>query len=181
MIDELIAYNRTFVENKGYEPYRTDKYPSKEIAIVACMDTRLIELLPAALGVKNGDVKLIRNAGGMVSQPFGDTMRSLLVAVYELGVKEIMIVGHTDCGVKGMDGAEMLRHMEAHGIPKERIRLMEACGIDLQGWLSGFDDTAEAVRESLRRVRSHPLIPSGITVRGFIMDSVTGKVEEVKE
>lgn len=64
MIDELVSYNREFVKNKGYEKYITNKYPDKKIAIVSCMDTRLTELLPASLGIKNGDVKIIKNAGG---------------------------------------------------------------------------------------------------------------------
>ncbi len=59
MIDELLDFNRSFVEQKGYEPYLTTKYPDKKIAIVTCMDTRLVELLLAALGLKNGDVKMI--------------------------------------------------------------------------------------------------------------------------
>ena len=62
MIDDLLAYNVTFVAEKGYEKYITNKYPDKKIAIVTCMDTRLTELLPAALGIKNGDVKMIKNA-----------------------------------------------------------------------------------------------------------------------
>lgn len=55
MIDELLEYNRAFVGKKGYEKYLTNKYPDKKIAIVTCMDTRLVELIPAALGLKNGD------------------------------------------------------------------------------------------------------------------------------
>lgn len=98
MIDELLKFNEAFVAEKGYEKYITTKYPDKKIAIVTCMDTRLVELLPAALGLKNGDVKLIKNAGGTVMHPFGSVVRSLLVAIYELGVQEIMIIGHTDCG-----------------------------------------------------------------------------------
>ena len=86
---------------------RSSKYPDKKIAIVTCMDTRLTELLPAALGIKNGDVKIIKNAGGVISHPFGSVVRSLLVAIYDLGVKEIMIVGHSDCGAKHMDGKAM--------------------------------------------------------------------------
>ena len=89
MIDELLEYNKSFVETKGYEKFMTTKYPDKKIAIVTCMDTRLIELLPAALGLKNGDVKIIKNAGGTITHPFGSAMRSLLVAIYELGVEEI--------------------------------------------------------------------------------------------
>ena len=66
MLDEILAYNKQFVENKGYEKYITNKYPDKKIAILSCMDTRLTALLPAALGIKNGDVKMIKNAGGVI-------------------------------------------------------------------------------------------------------------------
>ena len=59
MIEDILEYNKRFVENKGYEKYITNKYPDKKIAILSCMDTRLTELLPAALGIKNGDVKMI--------------------------------------------------------------------------------------------------------------------------
>ena len=96
----MLRHNREFVESKGYERYITSKYPDKKIAIVTCMDTRLVELLPAALGIRNGDVKIIKNAGGTITNPFDSTMRSLLVAVYELGVNEIMVIGHTGCGVQ---------------------------------------------------------------------------------
>ena len=65
MIDQIIAYNKTFVAQKGYEKYLTDKYPDKKLAVLSCMDTRLTELLPAALGLKNGDAKIIKNAGGL--------------------------------------------------------------------------------------------------------------------
>mgnify|MGYP001525497116 CR=1 FL=1 len=92
MIDEILAFNRRFVAEKGYERYITDKYPNKRIAIVTCMDTRLVELLPAALGLRNGDVKIIKNAGGTITNPFDSTVRSLLVAIYELGVTEVMII-----------------------------------------------------------------------------------------
>ena len=64
MIEDILAYNKRFVAEKGYEKYITNKYPDKKIAILSCMDTRLTALLPAALGIKNGDVKMIKNAGG---------------------------------------------------------------------------------------------------------------------
>ena len=67
MIDEILKYNKEFVDEKKYEQYKTSKYPDKKIAIITCMDTRLTELLPAALGIRNGDVKIIKNAGGVVS------------------------------------------------------------------------------------------------------------------
>ena len=181
MINEILKFNREFVAEKGYEPYLTDKYPDKKIAIVSCMDTRLTKLLPAALGLRNGDVKIIKNAGGVITNPFDSTMRSLLVGVYELGVEEIMIVGHTDCGVQGMDGEEMLHLMRRRGIDDEHISLMKHCGIDLEKWLHGFDNVDEAVRETVDLVRNHPLMPADVTVRGYIMDSTTGGLSEVAD
>ena len=82
MIDQIISYNKTFVESKGYEKYLTSKYPDKKLAVLSCMDTRLTELLPAALGLKNGDAKIIKNAGGLVISAFDSAMRSLIVAIY---------------------------------------------------------------------------------------------------
>ena len=118
MIDQIMEYNKKFVENKGYEPFLTSKYPDKKLAILTCMDTRLIELLPAALGIKNGDAKIIKNAGGTMVHPYGSVVRSLLVGILELGVEEVMVIGHTDCGVQGMDGKEMLELLEKRGIDK---------------------------------------------------------------
>lgn len=174
MIEQILEFNRQFVAEKGYERYKTSKYPDKKIAIVTCMDTRLVELLPAALGIKNGDVKIIKNAGGTITNPFDSTMRSILVAVYELGVEEVMIIGHTGCGVQGMDSAHMQKLMRERGVDEEHLTLMKHCGIDLDSWLHGFDDTEAAIQETVDLVKNHPLMAKDVVVRGYIMDSETG-------
>ena len=175
-----MRHNSRFVEEKQYEKYVTSKYPDKKIAIVTCMDTRLVELLPAALGIRNGDVKMIKNAGGVITDPFDSAMRSLLVAVYELGVEEIMIIGHTECGVQGMNAEEMLRLMRERGVPEKNIEEMRNQGRDLDEWLTGFDECASAVTDTVSLVRNHPLMPAGITVKGYIIDSVTGKLNPLE-
>lgn len=179
MIDEILEFNRRFVAEKGYERFITDKYPNRRIAIVTCMDTRLIELLPAALGFRNGDVKIIKNAGATITNPFDSTVRSLLVAIYELGVEEVMIIGHTGCGVQGMDSSEMQHLMRERGIPEQHITLMKHCGIDLDSWLHGFDDTEAAILETVDLVRNHPLVPRDVVVKGYIMDSTTGALAPI--
>lgn len=174
MIQEILEHNRQFVASKGYEKFLTDKYPNKRLAIVTCMDTRLVQLLPAALGLKNGDFKIIKNAGGTITNPFDSTLRSLLVSIYELGVQEVMIIGHTECGVQGMDSKHMQHLMKERGISEQNINLMKHCGIDLDSWLHGFDSTEAAVLETVDLVRNHPLIPADVAIKGYIMDSATG-------
>ncbi len=119
MIDQIVQYNKEFVANKGYEQYRTDKYPDKKLAVLSCMDTRLTELLPAALGLKNGDAKIIKNAGGLVISAFDSAMRSLIVAIYELGVKHVMVVAHSHCGACHMSYDHFHDEMLARGVTEQ--------------------------------------------------------------
>lgn len=180
MNEDILKFNSEFVTKEGYKPFITSKYPDKKIAIVTCMDTRLVELLPAALGIKNGDVKMIKNAGGVINDPFDSTVRSLLVAIYELGVTEIMIIGHTECGVQGMNAQEMIHLMEKRGISHETISLVERCGIDLDKWFKGFDDSHQSVKDSVKLVRNHPFVPKDVKVDGYIMDSTTGELSPLE-
>lgn len=179
MFEEIQEFNKKFVAEERYKAYITDKHPKKKMAILTCMDTRLTELLPAALGIKNGDVKLIKNAGGVISDPFGSEVRSLLVAIFELGVEKIMVIGHTDCGVGNLDSQVLLGHIKKKGIPQETLEQMTSCGIDFEKWLRGFDDVESAVRETVNLLRKHPLIPKDIAIGGFVIDSVTGELREV--
>ena len=179
MIEEILAYNKKFVEEKQYEKYAASKYPNKKIAILTCMDTRLVELLPAALGLKNGDVKIIKNAGGVVTSPFGSVIRSLLVAIIELGVEEIMVIGHTDCGVQHIDSDMMIHHMKERGISQESIDLMKYCGINFEEWLAGFDTLEQSVKDTVDTIRNHPLIPTDIRIGGYVINTVTGELAVV--
>ena len=179
MIDEILAYNKKFVEEKRYEQYAASKYPNKKIAIITCVDTRLVELLPAALGFKNGDVKIIKNAGGVVSNPFGSVIRSLLVAIIELGVEEVMVIGHTDCGVQHIDSEVMIHHMKERGITQESIDLMKYCGVNFENWLAGFDTVEQSVTDTVDTIKHHPLMPQDIKIGGYVIDSVTGELHVI--
>ena len=179
MIDEILAYNKKFVEEKRYEQYAASKYPNKKIAIITCMDTRLVELLPAALGFKNGDVKIIKNAGGVVSNPFGSVIRSLLVAIIELGVEEVMVIGHTDCGVQHIDSEVMIHHMKERGITQESIDQMKYCGVNFENWLAGFDTVEQSVTDTVDTIKHHPLMPQDIKIGGYVIDSVTGELHVI--
>lgn len=175
-IDKVLAFNREFVAAKGYEKHLTDKFPDRKLAVLSCMDTRLSVLLQEALGLKNGDAKIIKNAGAVIPTPWDSAMRSLIVAVYELGVTEIMVVAHTSCGACHMSFHHFREEMLRRGIPAAEL---ERKDIDLDAWLEGFHDTEKSVRETVDSIVRHPLIPSDVTVRGFIIDSATGELSEV--
>ena len=176
-IDQVLAFNREYVASKGYEKHITDKFPDKKLAVLSCMDTRLSVLLQEALGLKNGDAKIIKNAGAVIPTPWDSAMRSLIVAVYELGVTEIMVVAHTTCGACHMSFHHFKKEMLRRGIPESELQRGD---IDLDAWLEGFHDTEMSVRTTVDTIVSHPLIPSDVTVRGFIIDSVTGELTEVR-
>jgi len=147
MIDQIINYNKTFVAQRGYEKYITDKYPDKKLAVLSCMDTRLTELLPAALGLKNGDAKIIKNAGGLVISAFDSAMRSLIVAIYELGGEEIMVVVHHDCSMCGFSPNRPFNKARAASIPEANTNILRHTGIDLDVWLTGFNNVDDSVRQ----------------------------------
>lgn len=181
VMDEMLAYNKNFVAAGEYTQFFTDKYPQKNLAIVTCMDARILDLLPRALGLKNGDAKLIRTAGALVAHPWGSVMRSLLVAVFELKVTEIMIIGHHDCGMQGLHAEDMFARIRAKGISQERIDVLQHAGIDLNKWFTGFDSVEEAIRHSVNMIHSHPLMPENIAVHGLIIHPVTGKLTVVMD
>lgn len=173
----VLAHNQRFVREHLYEPFLTDRFPDKKLAIVTCMDTRLVELLPRAMGVRNGDVKIVKTAGAVVSHPFGSIMRSLLVAVYELGAREIMIVGHYDCGMAALSAESLLAKARQRGIAARTFDTLHAAGIDLEQWLAGVPDLSAAVRASVQRVRTHPLLPADVLVHGLMIDPATGHLD----
>ena len=175
-IDEIIRFNRNYVEAKAYEPHLTDKYPDRKLAVLSCMDTRLSVLLQEALGLKNGDAKIIKNAGAVIPTPWDSAMRSLIVAVYELGVEEIMVVAHSGCGACHMSFGHFREEMLERGVPEANLVRDD---IDLDAWLEGFHDPEASVRNTMANIKEHPLMPATITVRGFIMDSATGELTEI--
>ena len=179
MIEELLKFNQQFVENKDYEKYVSSKYPNKKIAILSCMDTRLTELLPASLGLKNGDVKIIKNAGAVITSPFGSVMRSLVVAIYELNVDEILVIGHHDCGMQSINSDKILEKMKERNISDESIKLLDYCGVDFKSWLKGFDNVEESVKSTVDFILNNPLIPKDVKVYGLIIDPKTGKIEKI--
>lgn len=179
VVKEMLAFNEKFVTEKQYEQYVSDKFPDKKIVILTCMDTRLTSLLPHALGLKNGDAKIIKNAGAVLSHPFGSVMRSILVALYALGAEEVIVIGHYDCGMAAIDPNAVIVEMERRGIEPQTLQTLKASGMDLEKWLHGFDSVEANVVNSVSLIKHHPLLPPGTNVHGFVIDPATGRLDAV--
>jgi len=145
------------------------------------MDTRLVELLPKAMNVRNGDVMMIKVAGAVVAHPFGSVMRSILVAVYKLGAQEIAVVGHHGCGMVDLNSESMLQRTRESGVSEDVIHTLSHAGIHLEEWLTGFTRVQDSVRASVEMIRNHPLLPASLTVHGLVMDPETGALEVVED
>ncbi len=137
--------------------------PGRRLAILACMDARLD---PAkALGLEEGDAHVIRNAGGRASD---DAIRSLVISQQLLGTREVLVIHHTDCGMLTFTNEQL----------RERLRRdlsADAAAVDFLP----FADLEESVRQDAATIRSSPLVPGDVAVRGFVYDVRTGRLREV--
>lgn len=177
MLQSILKHNETFVAEKQYEQFHTTKYPDKKIVILTCMDTRLSELLPKAMNIGHGDAKIIRNAGAVISHPFGSIMRSILIAVYELKAAEVYVVGHYGCGMASLESSKVIEKVEKSGIGKEMLDTLNFSGIDINKWLTGFDRVEDSVTNSVNMIKNHPLLPPNIPVHGLVISPETGKLD----
>ncbi len=177
ILSEILSFNEDFVNEKQFEQYATTKFPDKRIVIVTCMDTRLTELLPKAMNLRNGDAKIIKSAGAIVTHPFGGVMRSILIALYELGADEVYIIGHHDCGMSSIDTTQIIGKMVDRGVDKNLFKTLQYSGIDMKEWLRGFNDVTESVKSSVDRVRNHPLMDRKVPVHGLVAHPDTGQLE----
>ncbi|MGG1550624.1 MULTISPECIES: beta-class carbonic anhydrase [Paenibacillus] len=181
LINQIMDYNKDFVETKQYQEFLTTKFPDKRMVVVTCMDTRLTELLPKAMNLHNGDAKIIKNAGAIVSHPFGSLMRSIIVAVYALEADEVFVIGHYDCGMTGLNSANVLEKVKSRGISDDVIATLGHAGIDLDQWLTGFNHVRDGIEKSVNIIRNHPLLPKNLPVHGLIIDPETGRLDLIDE
>ena len=159
--DQLLANNDSYaaVFAKGDLPLP----PAKKVAVVACMDARLD---PArALGLEEGDAHVIRNAGGVVSD---DAIRSLAISQRLLGTEEIILIHHTDYGMLTFSDDEV------------KAQIHEDTGIRPTFALEAFVDLDDDIRQSIARIQASPFIPNKSSVRGFVYDVRTGRLNEIK-
>lgn len=178
LLQEILEHNEHFVANKEYVPYQATKFPSKRMVILTCMDTRLVELIPQSLNVHNGEAIILKNAGGIITHPFGSIMRSMVVAIHELQAEEIFVIGHHHCGMNNVNPKEILQKMVGNKVAsKDTLSTLEYAGINLQQWLQGFEDVNDMVQKNIDMINNHPLIPETVPVHGLVIDPDTGKLD----
>jgi len=136
--------------------------PSKQVAVLACMDARID--VYRILGLKDGEAHVIRNAGGVVTD---DEIRSLAISQRLLGTKEIILIHHTDCGMLTFSDDDF------------KGAIQDETGIKPEWAAEAFSDLEEDVRQSLRRIAASPFVTKHESARGFVFDVATGKLAEV--
>jgi carbonic anhydrase len=158
--DELLRNNADFASSfsKGDLPMP----PGKHLAVVACMDARLN--VYALLGLEEGQAHVIRNAGGVVTE---DVIRSLAISQRLLGTNEVILVHHTDCGMLTFTDDQVKADIEAD------------TGLRPHFALEAFSDLERDIRQSIARIKASPFVPNKDSVRGFVFDVTTGKLQEV--
>jgi carbonic anhydrase len=158
--DELVRNNQTYAGSfkKGELPLP----PAKHVAVLACMDARLD--VHKILGLQEGDAHIIRNAGGAATD---DAIRSLAISQRLLGTKEIILIHHTDCGMLTFHDDDLKRKIE------------EETGIRPAFALEAFANLEDDVKQSIARIKASPFIPNKSSVRGFVYDVRSGKLNEV--
>jgi carbonic anhydrase len=147
---------------EGFDKGDLPAPPARRVAVLTCMDARLAPM--RLLGLDEGEAHVIRNAGGVVSD---DAIRSLSISQTLLGTEEVVVIQHTDCGMR----AESDDHL--------RQRLADAVGEEPGFPIHSFADVDESVRESLDRLRKSQFIPNKDSIRGFVYEVETGKLREV--
>ncbi len=158
--DELLANNTRYAKTfTGPLPLP----PSKHLAVLACMDARLD--VYRILGLHDGEAHVIRNAGGVVTD---DEIRSLTISQRLLGTTEIILIHHTDCGMLTFTDDGFKRSIQ------------DEVGIKPPWSAESFGDAQEDVRQSIARIKASPFIPHTDTVRGFVFDVATGRLDEVE-
>jgi len=161
VVDELLANNRDFA--RSLPERHLDVAPSRRLAIVTCMDSRLDVF--AALGLGDGEAHVLRNAGGVITD---DVIRSLAVSQRRLGTREVMLIHHTDCGMSKLtdDGF--------------RSELEQATGVAPAFAIESFTDVDANVRQSVLRVRRSAFLPHRDAVRGFVYDVDSHSLREIE-
>lgn len=182
-IDEILAYNERFLQETQLPII--GHTPRKSLAVVTCMDCRLVQMFEQALGLGRGDVLELRTAGATIAEPeragaANDLIRSLAGGVYLLGVREVAVIGHTQCGLAHTDATALTASMQALGVDPQKLIEQERLG-DMRGllrWLGVFNDVHVNVREVVNVIRNSPYLPR-IPINGLVIDINTGKLEMV--
>ncbi len=160
--DQALESNEQYAKNFTSSDLHAP--PARKLAIVTCMDARLMPDQILGLGI--GDAHIIRNAGGIVTE---DALRSLVISHHLLGAQEFIIINHTDCGLLAFKDEDL------------REKLESETGVSTVSPVTfhTFDDLESNVRRQVQKVQSHPWIPDSVSVRGFIYDVETGRLAEV--
>lgn len=179
IIKELKAANEAFLQKSAKEGLAVvDKYPKRNLVILTCMDTRLVNFLEPALGLERGDAKIIKVAGNTVSDGFDSVLGSLLVAVYELKAHTVLVVGHESCGMLATTGESLCAKMAEAGIDETAIKKLRPY---IETWADSIECVEDSTAQSVRKLKECPYLPAYVNVFGCVINPHTGAVSFLED
>jgi carbonic anhydrase len=159
--DDVLAANAAYADS--FEDLGLPGQAGKGLAVVTCMDSRIDPL--GMLGLNKGDAKIMRNAGGRVTE---DVLRTLVLAVHLLGVERVLVVEHTECKMASATDEQV------------HTAIQEASGIDTRSLeFRTMSDQLATLTDDVQKVRSSPYLPASVEVGGFLYNVRTGRLREV--
>lgn len=177
MLEEVLIYNKNFVEKR--KKLSLDReiggHAQKGVMVFTCMDTRLVGLVEDAMGFERGQVKVLKNAGNTIRENCDDVLRSIALGVLVMGIREVYVVGHKDCGMKKLTAAKIRQAMVDRGIDESVI-----ASADLDKWSGIIDDEVENIKQAVSTIRNYSFIPRDVVVHGLLIDPYSGELEVVR-
>lgn len=188
LIGRVFGFEKHEFPNRStlYNKLATDGQSPKAL-MISCADSRVVP--EHIMQAEPGDLFVCRNAGNIVppySQMNGGVSSTVEYAVVALGVRDIIVCGHSDCGaMKGLANPEALGSMPIvagwlkHGHAAAQIVADCYPGLDPVDKVRAI--AMENVATQLAHLRTHPSVAAGIArgeiaLHGWFVDIHAGNI-----
>ncbi|WP_432402280.1 beta-class carbonic anhydrase [Wukongibacter sp. M2B1] len=178
MLKKILEHNNRFLSERkklGFCDKSISANAKQEVMIFTCMDTRLVELVEKSMGFERGDIKVLKNAGNCIRENCDEIIRCISLGAIMMGLKEVFVVGHKDCGMKKLTVEDIRAKMINRGITEEAINSID----NLAEWSGILKDETENVIKTVSKIRESQFVPKDVKVHGLTIDPYSGELEVI--
>jgi carbonic anhydrase len=171
LLDAILERNRAYLD--GRERRAWPPNPRVQLAVVACYDPRLDEMIPEAIGIQPGEAFVFRTAGAFLREGSA-SLRSLAMAIYFFDVNHVLVMGHRSCRMANFDTPGFIDAFRKRGVAREAFG-----SEDLRAWAGAIADPRRGVETTVANLRAAPFLPKDLSIAGVVLDDETGELEVV--